>query len=199
MSSSPFAISGLNVFSVFFLLVISFFGAMAGDSVPRDMGAAVELCDSSPLDPVEGVWLYPDDNVTVLVLRRESSEQSFTEYDLTVVSSSDCRLSPGDLLGRLTASADPSRFRLTLFTVRKDASLTLPGECLATLDVLKEALFVQSRKLKIRIGINTLLPRFWRIAKVSVDNPLDRLQPGMVRIYPSYDGNGSSRRKPRYL
>lgn len=169
-------------------------------TVAYDIDMAEEICAARALDPLEGVWIYPDDNVTVMILRSDDSAPgAFREYDITVVASTDCLLSPGERIGSLSAGADPKQYRLTLYTGRGAEGLTGPRECLATLDKGNDALFVKGRKLKWRLNPFTLLPRFWRIARVSVDNPLDKMQPGMLRIFPSYDGNGSSRREPRYL
>lgn len=169
-------------------------------TVAYDLDMAQEICASRPLDALEGVWIYPDDNVTVMILRSDDTAYgAFRNYDITVVASTDCLLSPGDRIGTLSAGADPRQYRLTLQTRRGAEGLAGQRECLATLDKGNDALFVKGKKLKWRLNPFTFLPRFWRIARVSVDNPLDRMQPGMLRIYPSYDGNGSSRREPRYL
>ncbi len=37
-----------------------------------DIDQAMEICNSLPLDALEGIWLYPEDNVTVMILRKSS-------------------------------------------------------------------------------------------------------------------------------
>lgn len=162
-----------------------------------DMGAARDFCDSSPLDEIEGIWYYVEDDVKVLV-RRNTLDDSV--YDIQVVETPDCRLRPGELLGKMHVSADPRQFRMSLFTNRsKGGLLSDERECLAVLGKDGESLRIKGKKYKISLRSLYLLPRFWRMVRVVVDNPLDDLPRGLVKIYPSYDGNGSTRRSPRYL
>ncbi|MDE6855700.1 MAG: hypothetical protein K2J34_04475, partial [Muribaculaceae bacterium] len=90
-------------------------------------------------------------------------------------------------------------FRLEQFT-RKDKSVFIKAEqCAATLSSDGESLRVKSPKLKFKVNVNTLLPRFWRVVKVTYDDPVDKLPAGLVKVYPGYDHNGSLRRKIRIL
>lgn len=172
--------------------------AMGEDGVSRimDMGMAKEYCDDALLDDIEGVWHYVEDDVKVLVKKRDLTEGV---YDMIVVETPDCRLRHGEKIGSISVSADASMFRMEVFTSRKKDILSDLGECLAVLSKDKDALLIQPKKLKIRMRSLSILPRFWRMIRISVDNPLDKLPRGVVRIYPAYDGNGSSRRQPRYL
>ncbi|MDE6578041.1 MAG: hypothetical protein K2J82_06840 [Muribaculaceae bacterium] len=175
-----------------------------------DIEAAKETCDALPLDAIEGIWVYPDDNVTVLVRRlpKPSSTSSLQEYQLMVVESPDCRLEPGDVIGTLSASPEPSKFTLNLSTERKNGVFSNSQTCTATLSKDAETMILSREKSKFRLRINinpnTLLPTLWKSLLrfgISVGSNGEKNQPapGMVKIYPSYDGNGSSRRKPRYL
>ncbi|MDE7160203.1 MAG: hypothetical protein K2O24_05095 [Muribaculaceae bacterium] len=161
-----------------------------------DRASAMEYCDTSPLDPVEGIWEYPEDGVTVLV-RRSAAQTG--RYDIIALDSEDTRIAPGDVIGRLEATPDIRQFKLTLFTRARSGTLSSPEECLATLSADSESLFVKTRKIKISFNPSLLLPRFWRIARLRIKDPLENLPAGMIKVYPSYDGNGSSRRRPRYL
>lgn len=174
--------------------------------IAYDMGEAREICDALPLEPVEGIWLYPDDNVTVTVLRTSSaSSSSFSEYGIYVVEAEDCGIVPGDKIGTLTATPQPSVFSLQLFTERKDKRLLKPRTCVATLS--KEGDYLTFKQpqggIKFRLGLNAtrLLPQFWRIVRISASpgSQEEKAPVGMIKTYPSYDGNGSSRRTPRYL
>ncbi len=61
-----------------------------------DMGAAREYCDTHPLDRIEGIWDLTDADTQVLIARSEGHDG---EYVMTVLTSGDCRLLPGDTLG----------------------------------------------------------------------------------------------------
>ena len=90
-----------------------------------DMGAAREYCDTHPLDRIEGIWDLTDADTQVLIAR---SEEHDGEYVMTVITSGDCRLLPGDTLGIYRRTPDGDRFRLTMTT-----GLKINAECVATL------------------------------------------------------------------
>lgn len=153
-------------------------------------------CDTRPLSAVEGIWEYPQDGARVLIRKDISTPGS---YSIIMLSTPDCRLEPGDTIGRLSPSADPRQFRLRQMTRKEDHTLIKPCDCAASLSSDGESLRVKSLKIKLKININTLLPRFWRLVRISVSDPVEDLPAGLVKIYPGYDHNGSLRRKIRVL
>lgn len=176
--------------------------------VAYDIDRAIEICDSIPLDNLEGIWIYPEDNVTVLVLKNEKTDlSSLPEYEIRVVESPDCNVNPGECIGKITPTSDLKKFTIELQTERKGFDLSKPKTCIATLSANGDALTLRhsSSKLKFRFNLNPsiLLPRLWRrmirIGTSSSGKESDNVPEGMIKIYPSYDGNGSSRRQPRYL
>lgn len=153
-------------------------------------------CDNHSLRAVEGIWEYPDDNTRVLI---QADKEVPGAYSLTVLSSPDCRMNPGDVIGRLYPSVDARQFRLEQWTGKENLSFIKAHDCSAVLSEDKESIRVKSLKLKFKINPSTLLPRFWRLVRISIDNPTDDLPAGLVKIYPGYDHNGSMRRKTRIL
>lgn len=178
--------------SLFIALLI---GASAAP-VGRDQAEA--YCESHSLAPIEGIWEYPDDGVTVLISRDEGGK-AFDPYILTVVDSESPDLAPGDRLGEITPTPAPDKFRLVLFTRRKGDLLADPRKCAARLCDDGYGLQVECRKVSFSFRPLALIPRFWRIATMRVDDPAAKLPAGMIKVFPSYDGNGSSRHKPRLL
>ena len=63
----------------------------------------------------------------------------------------------------------------------------------------------QKSPVKVRMNVNfsRLLPGFWKMLSTGIStngsNASTEAPAGMVKVYPSYDGNGSSKRKIRYL
>ena len=177
--------------------------------VAYDMDMAKELCSQLPLESVEGIWIYPEDKVTVLILNNGDEEKfsRLPSYTISVVETSDCRLHPGDKLGTLKATPTADVFSIELLTEKKNDLLLKPKSCLATLGKDGDTfIFKQSGKNlrgRLNINFNRLLPGFWKIIStgISSSGTGKNVSPsvGMVKIYPSYDGNGSSRRKIRYL
>lgn len=153
-------------------------------------------CDSSVLSQVEGIWEYPDDGTKVCIQADPTSPGSFS---ITIISTPDCRLEYGDVIGRLHPTVDSKQFRLEQWTRKDNLMFSKAEQCAASLSSDGESLRVKSPKLKFKININTILPRFWRIVRVSYDDPTDKLPAGLVKLYPGYDHNGSLRRKIRVL
>lgn len=172
--------------------------AEAREPVPEPIGviSALKWCDSAPLEPAEGIWEYPGEGISVLVAAESGRESA--RLVMRVIDSEDCRLSPGDILGYLERTPDPNRFRLIQYRKRHRGVLTSPGSCSATLGSGEDRILISQGKWKISFNPLSLLPRFWRLLKVKVSNG-EELPVGLVKRYPSYDGNGSSRSKPRYL
>lgn len=176
--------------------------------VAYDIDMAKEICADLPLENVEGIWVYPDDQVTVMILNEQdkSSRNSFPTYSITVVETSDARLHPGDEIGKLYGTVDENTFRIELSTEKKNDLLLQPKSCLATISKDGDKFTIKKQKSPIKgrlnLNFNRLLPGFWKIVSTGISTSTGssmQAPVGMVKIYPSYDGNGSSRRKVRYL
>ncbi|MDE6297952.1 MAG: hypothetical protein K2L89_08900 [Muribaculaceae bacterium] len=162
-----------------------------------DMGRAVEYCDRAPLEKIEGIWEFPEDNTRVLIRR---SNQKKKVYDLIIISSPDCRLKTGETIGEITPSVEDDKLRLSLYTSRRDNILTDPSNCLALFNDKEGTIRVEKRKFKISLRFTRYLPKFWRMLSLfSSDNPTDKLPKGLVRIYPTRSGNISDPRQPIHL
>ena len=182
-------------FLITVLTIGTVLSSFAANYPPADYLEAVGFCDNQDLRPIEGLWTYPEDDVTVLIYR---SKDKKGVYDIYVVESADCSLQPEVKLGELTSSADPDKYTLRLFTSIRKGILINPCSATATFSQNKESLSVKRTGINIRINPLRLLPSFWRIASFSIKTN-DAAPKGMIKIYPSYDGNGSSKRIPRYL
>lgn len=172
-----------------------------------DMLQAEEICSDLPLETIEGIWNYPEDKVSVLILRDEEGGQGNQKYTISVVQTEDARLKPGDIIGSLSATADANVFKIELATERKNDYLLKPKSCLATLSKDGDSFKIKKQNTGIRgrlnLNFNRLLPGFWKIVStgISTSSGQSKVEPpvGMIKVFPSYDGNRSSRRKIRYL
>ena len=178
---------------ILFALATCFLQTLAAP--PADMIEARAFCDNADLRPIEGLWSYPDDDVTVLIFR---SDEKKGVYDITIVEAADCSLTAGMKIGELTASADPDKFNMKLFTSMKKGILTSPLATTAVFSDNKESLTIRKSSFQIRLNPIRLLPSFWRLVSVSIKSK-EPAPEGMIRVYPSYDGNLSTKRAPRYL
>ena len=174
-----------------------------------DIDMAKEICGRLPLENVEGVWLYPDDKVTVMILNDQDNGRNnqLPVYSITVVQTSDSRLHPGEEIGKLYATADENVFKIELSTEKNNEILLKPKSCLGTLSKDGDTFTIKRQKSplkgRLNLNFNRLLPGFWKIVSAGISSSGNggMLHPpvGMVKLYPSYDGNGSSRRRIRYL
>lgn len=179
-----------------FIMTMVCLGAFpASFTPPCDIVEAMELCDKADLRPVEGLWLFPEDEVTVMIYRDADND---SHYNIYVVESVDCSLSPKDKLGVLQISPDPNKFKLSLFTRVKKGILTLPCGASAVLSTNNESITVTKPTMKVSIYPGRLLTGFWGIVRLSMKSGAN-VPEGLIKVYPSYDGNGSSKRQPRYL
>lgn len=167
---------------------------------PADLSEAMAIFDDRGATGPEGIWQYPDDGITVAILR-DTHRRS--RYNISVVESDDVRLSPGDILGYMTESPDPAVFRLSLFSDVAHGALARLTDCLARYRSGDDAIIVEAPEVRLRVTPSMVLPVFWSKLRlgtgVKVSDPARKIPEGMIRIYPSYDGNGSSKHNPRYL
>lgn len=168
---------------------------------PIDITEAKELCDELPLQPVEGLWDFPDENMTVMVMRGEdaSGNTSAVRYAVTVVETPDVRLIPGDTIGWIEASVDPKLFRMTLYTRKNLSTLMQPANILARIADDDRALQLKVEKWSLKLSRISFLPSFWRSIKLQHDDPLKQLPVGMRRVYPLPEQLPSESREIRYL
>ena len=148
----------------------------------HDIEGAREWCDQTMLRRVEGIWQFTDDQTRVLVHRTAGTDN---EYLITIIDTPDTRLNPGDNIGSLTASPEPTKFGLKLFTGKKSGKLINPGKCMAQLNETENALLVKSPKIKFSLASRWFLPSFWRALRIRITDPTEQLPEGLVRVYPT--------------
>lgn len=179
-----------------FIVIICISLACRAEKI-SDMGAALDFCRERPLDYIEGIWEFPEDNTVVLI---KNTDRKRRIYDLIIVSSPDCRLNAGDKIGEMKGTIDSKKFHLSLFTRLRNGIFSDPENCAATFSDSEGAIRVEKKKVKFSLRLSRFLPKFWRVLSLfSIDNPTEKLPKGLIRLYPSSDGNGLERSKPIYL
>lgn len=187
----------MNRISLMVLLCSLFLPVVcSGENRIVDIGMAKSYCDDNILAAPEGIWEFPEDETVVLIKASRTEKRS---YDIIVLETPDCRLDPGDVIGSLKTVAEKNKYRLKLFAHRKDRLFTDSRDCLATMDNGAETLLIYPKKIRITFRSLGFLPKFWRLISVKVENPLDNLHRGLIKIYPSFDGNQSESDGPRWL
>lgn len=204
--SKPKAISRVLLLLMIVTVSNKAFGEMP--EIAYDIDMAIDICNESPLDKVEGIWLYPDDKVKVMIMNdNPNAKTEFPSYSIRVVETTDARLHPGEEIGKLYGTSDEKVFKIELATESKNDILLKPKSCLANLSTEGDVFTIKKQKLpfkaRLNLNFNRLLPGFWKIVSTGISGNASgsslQAPVGMIKIYPSYDGNGSSRRKIRYL
>ena len=172
----------------------------SGKDPVTDIESAKTYCDTSPLAPPEGIWEFTDDGLTVAIIKERTPDGRVSgNYEITVLHSSDGSALPGEKAGTLRHTADSHQFSLELYSARKGNILCDMHKCAARLNEANDSFEIKKPAKKITLRPTAFLPRFWRILRIQITDPTESLPNGMIKIYPSYDGNGSYRHIPRYL
>ena len=158
--------------------------------------------DATPLQPIEGIWEYPDEMMTVVVERFTSPQFSHKlKYRIVLIDSEDLSLLPGTVIGYVAESADNSKFELWLYSEQDGINLLGPGKCIATLNGDGTSLIFKRSSLKTRVRFNLtrFLPKLFRFISISPYIDKEELPVGFSKIYPAFDDNESLHHEIRYL
>jgi hypothetical protein len=139
------------------------------------------------LQPVEGIWSYPDAMMTVAVEKFSSPQfSSKIAYRIVMISSDDMSLLPGTVIGYLAESAKSDKFRMYLYCQQHGTALSLPVKCVATLSAQGSYLTFQKPEIDLRVHVNLsrFLPSFLRGIYVTPSVKSETLPQGFRRVYP---------------
>lgn len=162
-----------------FVIILCAFGLSAQEVY--DESSARRYCDRSPLMKIEGIWEFPSDGTRVLVRKASTLNK---DCNIILLSSPDCRLMPGDTIGKISPSPDGMNYHLSLSRTRSRGFLQDMGHCAAKLSSSGASITIKPRKFKLSLGSLWFLPKIWRTLKVSLSDPAGELPQGMIKIYP---------------
>lgn len=157
---------------------------------------ARKQCDEKPLSGVEGIWQFPLDGIIVSIFRNNEKDNDFT---IRILQSDNSMLKPGQIVGQMMETASSGRYILYLYSDLRKGQLRRSQKCLALYNENKESLMIQKRKYKISFNPLGFLPYFWRSIRIKKNDPANSEAEGLIKVYPGYDYNGSTRRRLRYL
>lgn len=179
--------------SAAYILVLASACATAWGAVIADEGKAREYCDDATLTRVEGIWEFPEDHTRVLIKRRQPDK----DCDIIVLSSPDCRLTPGDVIGHVEPTAVAGSYSMSICRNVVKGVLTNPSKCAAKLADNEASLTFEPMKFSFKPRVMYLLPRFWRMFRFNISDPQAEIKQGMVKVYPV--PYGSKILEPVYL
>ncbi|MDE6247643.1 MAG: hypothetical protein K2M41_07365 [Muribaculaceae bacterium] len=164
------------------------------------LSAADKFLTSIAVDPLEGIWEYPADETSLLILKSRFQKGV---YDIYLYESVDCRFSRGMKVGSATASADPSQFSLSLHSKLRKDILTAPIPCAGKLSAEGDILYISAPKIKISVTPSLFLPTLWNTLRLSTrirtEDPASKLPSGLRKVLPAFDGNPPCSSAVRYL
>ena len=154
----------------------------------------------SDMQPLEGIWYYPNEDMTIAIERWQPEPSHKIGYRLLLVASDDLELLPGTVIGYIEASAVDNKYHLWLYSERNKVTLCGPMECVATLNKDATSLTFDPPhwEVKVRVNFARFLPSLFKGISVIPDVEKEKLPVGFKKIFPA-DGNGNKFDKVRYL
>ena len=154
--------------------------------------------DESDLQPLEGIWYYPNEEMTLGIERYKGNHN--IGYRIILLESPEISLVPGTVIGYIARSAVDNKFQLWLYSERSRTTLKKPMECVATLSNKATTLTFDPPhwKLKVRVNVARFLPTLFNGLSVIPERVGEQLPIGFRKIYPE-GGNGHQFNRVRYL
>ena len=189
-----------RVFSIFAVIVAAAFvnaGAKVNVEPPQQSpilsGYSTETVKSriqtTATDPVEGIWEFPEDRVTVSV--EKCSDGGFS-HRLVILESDDIETVPGTVLGYIADSGLDNEFNLWIYSDEdENGILSSPVKCYARLsnDFRSVRIIKSEIKPLVRINFARLLPGFFKGVYITLKNKPAQTPVGLRKIYPEDTDN----------
>ena len=189
----------------FLLLALLPVAARAGDVPSRsvildglDVDSMRVRLDETDMQPMEGIWYYPAEEMTLGIERYRGDHN--IGYRIILLDSPDINVIPGTVIGYIASSAVDSKYKLWLYSQRVRVTLIKPLECVATLDKAATTLTFDPPhwKVKVRVNIARFLPTLFNGVSIVPEVTGERLPIGFRKIYPE-GGGGTPFNRVRYL
>lgn len=154
--------------------------------------------DELDMQPLEGIWYYPNEEMTLGIERYKG--QHNIGYRIILLDSPDINVMPGTVIGYIASSALDNKYQLWLYSQRDRVTLIKPLECVATLDARATTLTFDPPhwKVKVRVNIARFLPTLFNGMSIVPDKVEEQLPVGFRKIYPE-GGDGAPFNRIRYL
>ena len=195
-----------RVLLIIMLLAVLPQAAMAGSRVPKksivldglDVDSMRVRLDETDMQPLEGIWYYPNEEMTLGIERYKG--QRNIGYRIILLESPDISLMPGTVIGYIESSAVDSKYRLWLYSQRDHLTLKKPLECVATLNAKATTLTFDPPhwKVKVRVNVARFLPTLFKGVSIVPEKVEEQLPVGFRKIYPE-GGDGNPFNRIRYL
>lgn len=142
-------------------------------------------CDTVPIHYPEGIYSFPAQNSVILIKAlRHNKSLPATMYELINIESYNILLAPGQVIGYIQATGDPTKYKLTLYSRITTDKLSKPKVYSAKY-VSSQGAFTYEKPVR-RISFNplSLIPKLNRLLRITSHDPSDNIVDGFMRIYP---------------
>ena len=190
-----------------FLTLMLSLAVSAGNGVPKksvvlaglDVDSMRVRLDETDMQPLEGIWYYPNEEMT-LGIERYKGENNIG-YRIILLDSPDINVMPGTVIGYIAASAVDSKYQLWLYSQRDRVTLIKPLKCVATLNSAATTFTFDPPhwKVKVRVNIARFLPSLFQGVSIIPERVGESLPIGFRKIYPEQGTDGSPFNRVRYL
>ena len=143
--------------------------------------------DSLDMQPLEGVWYYDNENMTIGIERSENQTSPLPSYNLILLESDELELLPGTIIGEMTHSVTDNKLKLTLYTQRSGIDLVSPMEAIATVDKDFNSITFEPPhwNVKVRVNFVRFLTTLFQGVSVIPETKVEKLPVGFKKIYPT--------------
>ena len=170
---------------------------VAGNGVPKrsvilaglDVDSMKVRLDETDMQPLEGIWYYPNEEMT-LGIERYRGEHNIG-YRIILLESQDINVMPGTVIGYIARTALDNKYQLWLYSQRDKVTLIKPLECVATLNAAATTLTFDPPhwKVKVRVNVARFLPTLFNGLSIVPDKVGEQLPIGFRKIYPEGSDN----------
>ena len=188
-----------------FLMLLSLV-VVAGNGVPKrsvilaglDVDSMRVRLDETDMQPLEGIWYYPNEEMT-LGIERYRGEHNIG-YRIILLESQDINVMPGTVIGYIARTALDNKYQLWLYSQRDKVTLIKPLECVATLNAAATTLTFDPPhwKVKVRVNIARFLPTLFNGVSIIPERVGESTPIGFRKVYPE-GSDKSPFNRVRYL
>lgn len=153
---------------------------------------------ATDLQPIEGIWQYKAEQMTLGIERCQGVQGA--EYRIILLHSADLELLPGMVIGYMASSADETKYSLWLYSERNRLTLHGPMQCVATFNRDRGTIIFDPPHWSVKVKANfaRFLPSIFRVVSITPEKHEERLPVGFNKIFPN-DRSGGRFNHVRYL
>ena len=148
-------------------------------------------CDAIDLQPIEGIWYYPEEKMTVVIERCENPLDNKSQYyRIVLVEANDMSLLPGTIIGYCMQAANFDEYTLWIYGEQQLSILENPQKCVGTLKSENNVLLIKRSEVSVRVRVNfaRFLPSIFKGISIVPTKKDVKVSEGFRKIYPIQEG-----------